>query len=278
MQPVPLGTVQVPHCTLDHQVIDLTPPWTTPKGTPKGTIVFHHGLGSTRGIWAGWLPALIAGYRVVTFDMRGHGASAKPDARAPLTLDMLTDDLFAVMDAAGVGSAHLVGESIGGTIALNAALRSPERFTSLTVSNGAHVGATIQSVQNWRTLLASGDATDWSLHMMGQRFHHGAIGQDAWDWYHHQQSACCPDVLIGGMEALVGADLRPRLGELHLPVLLLHPDNSPFIPVPLMADFRDRVANARLHVIGHARHGLPFSHAGICAGLLAGFLAEIDGA
>jgi pimeloyl-ACP methyl ester carboxylesterase len=191
---------------------------------------------------------------------------------------MLTDDLFAVMDAAGVGRVHLVGESIGGTIALNAVLRAPERFTSLTVSNGAHVGATIQSVQNWRGLLASGNATDWSLHMMGQRFHPGAISQSAWDWYHQQQSACDPAVLIGGMEALVGADLRPRLGTLDLPVLLLHPDNSPFIPVPLMADFRDRVAGARLHVIGHARHGLPLSHAADCAALLARFLAEIDGA
>lgn len=268
-----MPSVQVPHCTLDHEVIDLTPPW----ARPKGTIVFHHGLGSTRGIWAGWLPALIGGYRIVTFDMRGHGASARPDAGAKLTLDMLTDDLFAVMDAASTGRVHLVGESIGGTIALNAVLRAPERFASLTVSNGAHVGATIQSVQNWRSLLATGNAMDWSLHMMGQRFHPGAIGQAAWDWYHARQSACDPAVLIGGMEALVGADLRPRLGALALPVLLLHPDNSPFIPVPLMADFRDRVAGARLHVIGNARHGLPFSHAADCAALLAKFLAELDG-
>jgi len=265
--------LSVPDGALDYEMIDLTPPWSP----PRGTIVFHHGLGSTRGIWAGWLPALISGYRIVTFDMRGHGASVRLGAGTTLTLDMLTDDLFAVLGAAGAGRVHLVGESIGGTIALNAVLRVPDRFASLTVSNGAHVGATIQSVQNWRGLLAGGDATDWSLHMMGQRFHPGALGQEAWDWYHAQQSACDPAVLIGGMVALVGADLRPRLGTLALPVLLMHPDNSPFIPVPLMADFRDRVAGARLHVIGHSRHGLPFSHAEDCAALLSKFLAKIEG-
>jgi pimeloyl-ACP methyl ester carboxylesterase len=70
----------------------------------------------------------------------------------------------------------------------------------------------------------------------------------------------------------VGADLAGRLGELRMPVMLLHPDGSPFIPVSMMADFRERVAGARLHVVGHAKHGLPFSHAEICAGLLRRFI------
>ena len=76
------------------------------------------------------------------------------------------------------------------------------------------------------------------------------------------------------MRALVGADTRPRLAGLAVPVLLLHPDASPFIPVSLMADFRNALPNARLNVIGIARHGLPFSHAATCAALLADFLAE----
>jgi pimeloyl-ACP methyl ester carboxylesterase len=55
-------------------------------------------------------------YRVLRFDMRGHGASTWAERASALTLDELTDDLFAVMDAAGVVQAHLVGESIGGTL------------------------------------------------------------------------------------------------------------------------------------------------------------------
>lgn len=254
---------------LDYLVTDLSPPWSP----ARETILFHHGLGSCQGIWAGWLPALAAGYRVVTFDMRGHGASSWPDAGARLDLDLFADDVFALLDAVGAERAHLVGESIGGTIALHAALRAPERVLSLTVSNGAHVGATIQSVSGWEALLAEGGTAAWSAHMMAQRFHPGALSKAQWRWFAAMQAACSPDVLVRGMHALVGADTRPRLPGLRLPVLLLHPDNSPFIPVALMADFRDRLADARLHVIGDARHGLPFSHAGTCARILADFLA-----
>ena len=72
-----------------------------------------------------------------------------------------------------------------------------------------------------------------------------------------------PGTQSGGRFGLPG--LKP-------PLLLLHPDASPFIPVPVMADFHARVPGARLHVIGHAKHGLPFSHAGLCSALLRDFL------
>jgi len=56
--------------------------------------------------------------------------------------------------------------------------------------------------------------------------------------------------------------------------LLLHPDDSPFIPVATMAALRHLVPGARLHVVGNARHGLPFSHASLCADLFAAFLTD----
>ncbi len=260
---------------LNYDIVDLTPPWRSPPWAPvPETILFHHGLGSTQEIWRGWLPALLSRYRIVTFDMRGHGASSHPGPNSRLDLDTLTDDVFAVLDATGTERAHLVGESIGGTIALHVALRAPERFHSLTVSNGAHVGASIQAVESWQPLLSTDSAAAWSAHMMDQRFHRGAISEAAWHWYESQQAACAPDVLLRGMRALVGADTRPRLAGLEIPVLLLHPDASPFIPVSLMADFRNALPHARLHVVGNAKHGLPFSHATTCAALLAAFLAE----
>ena len=47
--------------------------------------------------------------------------------------------------------------------------------------------------------------------------------------------------------------------------LLLHPDNSPFIQMPLIAELQSLVPDSRLHVIPGTRHGLPFSHADECA-------------
>jgi pimeloyl-ACP methyl ester carboxylesterase len=80
----------------------------------------------------GWLPqvdALMSHYQCVSFDNRGYGLS-QPTAKE-LTLDMMADDVLALMDAQGWQSAHLVGHSIGGLIALYAAHRARERVRSL---------------------------------------------------------------------------------------------------------------------------------------------------
>ena len=260
----------VPGCVLSWSLVDLTPPWLT---DPE-TIVMHHGIGANRDIFAGWLPPLVHSYHILRFDMRGHGASARPDPAAEITMDRLSGDLFAVMDAAGVQRAHLVGESIGGTIALNAALRAPERIRTLTVSNGAHLGASIQSVAGWRQMIEAEGMAGWSAYMMRSRFHDRAIPEAMAHWFDGQQTTACPATVLRMLEALVQADLENKLPELRPPLMLLHPDGSPFIPVPVMAAFRDRVPCARLHVIGNARHGLPLSHATVCAGLLADFLAQ----
>ena len=256
---------------LEYAVADLTPGWLQ----EPPTILFHHGIGATRGIWNGWLPALIDGYRIISFDMRGHGNSPWPGPGPAMELDRLADDALALLDALGVARAHLVGESMGGTILLNLALRAPARVASLTLSNATHIGSSITAVREWRRIIETQGMPAWSAHMMQARFFDGALPDLAWRWYEAQQAAVSPRAVLAGLDALVGADFSGRLDALHLPVLLLHPDSSPFIPVSLAADLKNRLADARLHVIGRARHGLPFSHADICAALLRRFLDEV---
>ena len=264
-----MPTTTVPGAVLDWTLLDLAPPWSP----AAGTIVFQHGLGANQGIWAEWLPLLAGRYRILRFDMRGHGRS-RAEPAAALGMDALTDDLFAVMDAAGVERAHLVGESIGGTIVLNAALRAPDRAATLTVCNGAHKGGSIQAVHDWKRIIEETGMEGWSTHMMGCRFYDGAIPEPLRQWYHQEQARTDPGVLLRGVAALVGADLEGRLGEVRPPVLLIHPDASPFIPVEVMAAFHRGVPDGRLHVIGRAKHGMPVSHARTCAALLRDFLDD----
>lgn len=267
-----MPSVQVADCALHYELLDATVPWLE---RPE-TIVFHHGLGASSGIWRSWAPMLADRYRMLSFDMRGHGRSSHPPAGAPLSLDLLLDDLFAVVDAAGMQRFHLVGESIGGTLALLAALRAPERMLSVTVSNGAHVGGSINNLDNWEQIIDTRGMAGWSEHMMHARFFPGSLSQGMYDWYARMQAAVSRDMLLRAVRLLAGADLSPRLSELTLPVLLLHPDSSPFIPVALMADLKSRLPDSRLHVFARSRHGLPFSHADTCAEALREFLDEGD--
>ena len=80
----------------------------------------------------------------------------------------------------------------------------------------------------------------------------------------------------GNLYGDIVADLTAGLGEIRCPTLLLHPDGSPFIPVPIMAELHRLLPDAELNVFGHARHGLPFSHAVQCSACLRDFLARRD--
>ena len=240
---------------------------------PAQTVLFHHGLGACSAIWDGWTPALINRHRLLRFDMRGHGASPLPPG-FEWSLDAMVDDVGAVADAAGAERFHLVGESTGGTVALAFAARHPDRVLTVTVSNGAHQGGAIENLEPWKRIIREKGMAAWSAHMMGQRFFDGALTEPMRHWYQTQQAGAEPNAILGTAAMLVGVDLVPELHRVACPVLLLHPDSSPFIPVETMAALKRALPDARLQVFAHARHGLPFSHAAECAAAVAGFIDE----
>jgi pimeloyl-ACP methyl ester carboxylesterase len=263
---MPLATTR--QGSLHYEIVDQAAP---SRGT-REAILFHHGIGASAGIWMGWFPALADAHRLVSFDMRGYGRSHIPSADFKWSLERMVEDLFAVADAAGLARFHLVGESIGGTVALAAALAEPQRIATLTVSNGAHLGASIQRVEAWRRQLDEGGVKVWSDAFLRDRFHDDALSAEQRAWFAAQQEKWPRDSILNALRVLIGTDLSPRLKDINHPTLLLHPDGSPFIPVPVMAELHRLLPDAELNVIGHSRHGLPYSHATFCASLLRAFL------
>lgn len=82
-------------------------------------------------MWAPVLPAIEKAHRVINVDLRGHGSSS-PIAGSVTLYDFMSDCL-AVLDELGIHSAVWAGLSIGGMIALRAALRAPGRVTALVI-------------------------------------------------------------------------------------------------------------------------------------------------
>ena len=255
---------------IHYEVFNAVAPWER----RRETIVLHHGIGADPGMWAQWLPILTERYRVVRFDMRGYGRSHIPPPDFPWTLDLLTRDVLAVADAAGAERMHLVGESMGGTIGLECAIKYPSRIATLTVSNGGHVGASIERVHEWQRTIDEQGIKAWSDEFMSQHFHDGALDESRRAWYADRQESWKRESILNAIRVLVGTDLRPQLQSVKCPVLIMHPDGSPFIPVNVAVDLYRCLANARLQVFANTRHGLPFSHAKACARLLREFLDE----
>jgi pimeloyl-ACP methyl ester carboxylesterase len=96
--------------------------------------VLLHGLTATRRyVVMGSRSLERAGYRVIAYDARGHGASSPAPERSAYGYDKLAGDLLAVMDRLGVDRAVLAGASMGAHTALRLALRAPERCAGLVV-------------------------------------------------------------------------------------------------------------------------------------------------
>jgi len=255
---------------LAYTVTDLTPPWKA----GRETILFHHGVGACAAAWMSWLAELAGDYRLVCFDMRGHGGSPLPP-EGGWTIDALVGDVLAVADAVGADRFHLVGESVGATVALACAAAHGGRLYSVTASNGPHRGGDVRNVDFWRGVIEAEGMAGWSRRMMALRFHPGALSDEAWRWYEAQQATCAPSAVLDALEMLIATDLTPKLAGVAMPALLLHPDDSPFVPLATMAELRAGLPNARLQVFPGARHGLPFSHGRDCARALRRFIESL---
>jgi 3-oxoadipate enol-lactonase len=104
-----------------------------PEDAPP--LLLLHSIGTTHNIWDSQAQALARRFRVVRPDMRGHGLSGVTPG--DYSMQQLARDALALLDALGIGAAHVAGTSIGGRIALQMAAEAPERVLSLCLLNTA---------------------------------------------------------------------------------------------------------------------------------------------
>jgi len=106
------------------------------KGPP---LVLQHGWSNSLEYWRdfGYIEPLKEDYRLILIDARGHGNSDIPNDPEAYEMDLMAEDVIAVLDHLNIGKAHFLGYSSGGWIAFHLAKIAPERFTSFIIG-GAH--------------------------------------------------------------------------------------------------------------------------------------------
>ena len=100
------------------------------------SVVLAHGLGMNHAMWQWQVPALLPSFRVVTYDLIGHGGSPSPSGKPDLTL--LSRQLLELMDHREIERAAIVGFSLGGMIARRFAIDHLERLSALAILHSAH--------------------------------------------------------------------------------------------------------------------------------------------
>ena len=182
----------------------------TEHGDGSPTIVLTHGLAASGDTGARRWTASRPRYRTVTWDLRGHGASSSPDG--PYVLADLADDLRNVLDASHVERAVVLGHSAGGVIAMQFALRYPERTAGLVLV-GTASECNERAHQFYEDLAAIAE-------QRGMASVHKRLGLGA-DYEGPAANPTAFAKVARCMGNLLNAPLTPRLGEIRCPTLII---------------------------------------------------------
>jgi 3-oxoadipate enol-lactonase / 4-carboxymuconolactone decarboxylase len=220
-----------------------------PEDAP--VVLFASSLGTTHAMWDDQAAALRADSRVVRYDHRGHGGSPVPPG--PYSVEDLADDALALLGRLAIERATFVGLSIGGAVAMTAALRAPERFERLVLcSTAAYFGPPEQWIERAETVRAEGVEAVAPAAL--ERWLTPEAPPQLRERLKAMLLATPREGYAACAEALGGYDVRGRLGALRMPVLAIAGADDPTTPPAALQAIVDEVPHGRLHVIEHARH------------------------
>ncbi|HEV8077400.1 MAG TPA: alpha/beta fold hydrolase, partial [Marinobacter sp.] len=121
--------------------------------TSKPLLALSHPLGMAQGVWDDMIPALLGKFRILTWDLPGHGASAAwLEDSDEITPEALAQEAIALAAMAGAEKFHFAGTSIGGVIGQQLVSKHSDRLLCATLTN---TGAVIGTADAWNTRSAS---------------------------------------------------------------------------------------------------------------------------
>ncbi|MBM3223795.1 MAG: alpha/beta hydrolase [Candidatus Tectomicrobia bacterium] len=239
---------------LFYTIDDFTDPWTQPE-----TVVLHHGMAKNHKLWYAWIPVLAQHYRVIRFDMRGMGQSSVPVPGYPWSLEHFAQDLLELLDRLELAKVHLIGETVGGSIAMRFATLHQDRLRSLTVCTSP-VTFDSHHTESADLIDREGIAV-WVERTITRRLDPQIVPAAYIRWYAAQMAATAPHVVSEFQRSAPGGDLRPLLSQVQTPTLVLA---AARLREEVLGDFRgaaELFPNGRLVVFpgvrGFVQHILP---------------------
>jgi pimeloyl-ACP methyl ester carboxylesterase len=241
-----------------HGVEDLTRP----------PVVLIHGAGGHHLYWPPQLRRL-EGQRVYAIDLPGHG---KSDGVGHHTIEDYTGTIMDFVEALKLNRAVLVGHSMGGAIALQAAIRFPSRVLALVLTGSAarlRVNPTLLHMAS-----DPSKATD-AVHLMVENSFAAGSSPRLKQLAEQRMAASRPSVLYGDLLACEAFDAYAQAGQVAAPTLILFGAEDHMVPVGSGRALKLKIRGARMEVLPEAGHMLILEQPERVAALLNEFLEEI---
>ena len=256
-------------------------------------VLLIHGMAGSSRTWRGVMPTLARHYTVVAPDLRGHGESAKPmgDYSLGAHASGIRDLLIGVLD---IDSATVVGQSLGGGVAMQLAYQHPELCQRLVLAGSGGLGREV----SWILRLLALPGAEFLLPLVCPRFVrelgdelasflaerriHSPRAAEIWRAYaslsepenRHAFIRTIRSVIDPGGQS-VSANDRLYLAS-AIPTLILWGGRDDIIPVDHAHAATDRIANSRLEIFENAGHFLHVEEPARFASALMDFIGETE--
>lgn len=214
--------------------------WRSDARDDGGTLVLIHGANDHAGTWFAVAPALAKSFRVLIPDLPGHGESAP--SSGPIPLSRIVSSLESLLS--NERNLTLVGNSLGGWIALLLALRNRGRIARLFLETSGGLA---------RPLAVPLFATNRDDARMILRAVHGPR-YEAQEWVVDALLQRAVDSPMLRLTETLEHNVEPRLGEIDIPTTLIWGADDGVIPLDYAEELRDAIPGATLQVIGGAAH------------------------
>lgn len=222
-------------------------------------LVLIHGLASSMGLWASIDESQLAGVEIISYDLRGHGASER--AIGAHTLAKHVADLKGLLAALSIQRAVFAGQSLGGMIALELAASNPEMVAGLALIDSA--AAFPQQTRNLFFELAS-SASFNGMAAITDKFLQLSFSPAFMEANPKIVATIRKGMLASDAASIAAAarmvakiDLHPRLAMIHTPTIVLVGELDQLTPPELSQQLAAGIQGAQLHIIADGAHALP---------------------
>jgi pimeloyl-ACP methyl ester carboxylesterase len=240
---------------MDSQRVDVPPYsfWVGKKGSGP-PVVLIHGLGGSSDWWRHNVDALAAHYTVHAVDL-----FLRPN-RLPLQFEEVASLLARWIDSSIGQPVHLVGQSMGGHIAVYLATLRPDLVRSLVLVSSTGVPFRLDPAEHIRNLFFPRGLFGFFVVMLRDAFRAG------------------PTAITLAFGRLLRSDARPLLRALAMPVLLVWGEHDPLVPLPYAKAMLREIPNARLEIVPHASHIAMWENPEVFNRLVLTFFANVSDA
>jgi 3-oxoadipate enol-lactonase len=256
--------------TLYYELDDFTDPWTTPE-----TLLLIHGVADTSKAWFTWVPQISRRFRVLRPDLRGFGQSSVPSRDYQWSLGGLAKDLKGLLDQLQLSSVHVVGQRVGGSVAMQFAHDYPDIVKSLTVIGGpATLKRSSLNPGAWLDQVQREGVEAWARSTMARRL--GDVSPAMREWWIKEMGRAPQQTMEGIFRYVATMDITPLLPRIKAPTLVITSDRGVLASVETVREWQVQIPNSQLLVLPSTAYHLAAAHPEECATAVLRFIGNLN--